>query len=263
MSGILLYSWPVVLIAIVFGVVCLSSITFVITRRRFHADVLKHNHDFAGFVFGTLGVLYSVFLGFTIINAQERFYDVSNQVKKEAHYCADLYRVSMHYPVEIKNTMHEGILNYMKSVIDDEWPLMGDNKESSKTLETLELMWKPYLAYTPMSDGDKIWFSETLRLLFDLNSARLGRIYSNFDSLSLLSWLALIIGGILIQSLLFFFGTQNPRAQLLINGLFVGYLAFMIYIVYSLDNPYQKPNYVSPKAFEVIYDYYIDRFNHS
>ncbi len=54
----------------------------------------------------------------------------------------------------------------------------------------------------------------------------------------------------------------------LCNGLrllitfFSGYFAFMLFVVYALDNPFQGPIRIKPKAYEVIYNYDVNTHGH-
>lgn len=248
-------TWIILFSVIVLGSIFLGLLVFTIIRRCVHHDILKKHHDLAGFIIGTLGVLYSVFLGFTIVHAQDRYAQITSQVNKEAYLSADLYRIAGIFP-EKKEEIRNAIGAYLKSVIEDEWPLMSQKKENLETLKKLEDLWKPFYNLRLKSEEDKIWFSQALQLLFDFNSARLARIYSSWNSLSVFSWIALIVGAIILVSLLFFFGTENKRAHFVLNSLFIGYIALMIFTVYTFENPFEPPQAIQPKAYEIVYNYY-------
>ncbi len=248
--------WIIACIMLIIISMIITSCIFIIVRRFVHIDILKKHHDLAGYVIATLGTLYSVLLGFTIVNSQERYGHIISQVNKEAYLCADLFRTSMGLPDEIREEMHQTIKGYLKSVIDTEWALMPEKKENPYTLIKLEELWKPYYSFEPQSEKDKQWFAETLQILLSFNSARLERIYSSWDSLGVLSWTALLGGAVVMIVFLFFFGTENFWSQLLINCLFSGFLAFMLFIVYSLDNPFRPPHAIKPRAYQVVYNYY-------
>jgi len=243
---------------LIFAIVCLIlfNLIFFLVRRFVHFDVLKKHHDLAGFVIGTLGTLYSVLLGFSIVSAQERLGLIVSKVNEEAYLSADLYRTTLVFPQDTRAHMQNSILSYIDSVIHDEWPLMQQQLESPITLEKLEQLWALFYQFQPQTEQEKIWFNQAITTLTALNSARLERIYSSWDTLNTLSQLALFGGGLVLISFLLFFGTENLLSQLAINGLFIIYLAFMMYVVYSLDKPFSNSQPIQPKAYEIIYNYY-------
>jgi hypothetical protein len=130
------------------------------------------------------------------------------------------------------------------------------NGPSCYTLKKLEEIWRPFYAFKPTSEAEKLWLAQGLQILIEFNNARLERIYSSWNSLGTLSWIALVFGAVILVSILFFLATENFRAQLSINILFVCYFTFMIYTVYLLDNPFRAPQKIEPKAYEVVFDYY-------
>lgn len=248
--------WAIYCSLFIAGLIFFGIFVFFVVRRYFHHELLKKHHDLAGFIFATFGVLYSVFLGFTIVNSQDHYGQIISQIDQEAYLSADLFRMAFPLPEKIRVQMQNGITEYIKSVIEDEWPLMYKKMESPITLKKLEEMWVPYYSFTPGTEHEKLWLTESLRVLVQYNSARLKRIYSSWDSLGGLSWAALVSGGIILMSFLFFFGTENAFAHILMNSVFIGYFGFMLFVVYSLDNPFRPPQKINPTAYEVVYNYY-------
>ena len=112
---------------------------------------------------------------------------------------------------------------------------------SAKTLKKLRDLWKSIYAYQITSTQDGYWFAQCLSVLSQFNNARLERIYTSWETLGTLAWLNLIVGAISLICLLLFFGTENVRAQLALNALFVGILAFMMFSVFLLNRPFDPP----------------------
>jgi len=70
----------------------LQILFFFIVRRYIHFSILKKHHDLAGFVIGVFGVLYSVFLGFTIVNTQQNLNHIISQVEEEAYLSESIFQ---------------------------------------------------------------------------------------------------------------------------------------------------------------------------
>lgn len=249
-------NWVFQYLLILAIIIPFSCILFFIVRRFIHYNVLKKHHDLVGYIIATLGTLYSVFLGFTIVNSQEQQGKIISKVNQEAYLCADLLRMTELFPNTIRKEMQDGILTYLQSVIDEEWPLMAQKLESPYTLRALETLWKPYYEFEPKTTQQKLWFATSLDILLKFNSARLQRVYSSWESLGPISWTALLVGAIIISSFLFYFGSENPLAHLSINSLFIAYIVFMIFVVYLFDNPFKGFTKIQPKAYKIVYNYY-------
>ena len=250
------YWWIVPCLAIILGAILIAAASFFLVRRIVPFEVLKKHHDLAGFIIGTLGTLYSVFLGFTIVNSRDRLEQITSRVNKEAYLLGNLSTITDILPADIQKPMQQSIKAYLYSIIEDEWPLMKDKKENPETLEKFRQMWKTYTNFKVQTPMDEIWFADVLNILLDLNSARLERIYTSWETLGVLSWAALILGAVALFILLFLFGTENVTAHLLMNSLFISVVTFMIFVVYSLDNPFRPPNPIQPTAYKIIYTYH-------
>ncbi len=255
----LLNHWALVSLLFVALAILIVSILSYFVRKYIHSDILKQHHELAGFVIMTLGVLYAVFLGVTATNAQKQYNEIDSKVNREAYVTADLIRFTKNLADPDKEKIQDGIKLYLKSVIDDEWKLLGEKKESPKTLEKLNELWKSIYGYQVSSAQDGYWFSQCLTILSQFNNARLERIYTSWETLGTLAWLNLIIGAITLICLLLFFGTENVRAQLALNALFVGILSFMMFSVFLLNRPFDPPNALSPKAYEMVYNHQFER----
>ncbi len=243
--------------------VFMVSVASHFIRKYIHSNILKQHHELAGFIIATLGVLYAVFLGLTVTDVQKQNHDIKSRVNKEAYLTADLIRFARNLNDPARREIQQGVRTYLKSIIDDEWKLLGEKKESPKTLEKFKDLWIPIYNYQVTSTQDGYWFSSCLEILTHLNSARLERIYTSWTSLGIISWLNLIIGALTLISLLLFFGTENTRAQFALNALFVGALTFMVLSIFLLSSPFNPPEPLKPKAYEMVYNHYSESLEHT
>jgi len=248
-------NWVILCFGIIFGTIFIVNVVFLIIRKFIHFSILKKHHDFAGFVIGVFGVLYSVFLGFTIINSQQNLNNIISQVNEEAYLSESLFQSAKAFPKEIRTDMQNKVMLYVKSIILEEWPLMKKKIESPNTLMKLEEMWQSFYDFQPQTEQEKLWYSKSAEILLKQSSARLKRIYSTWESIGTLPWVALIVGGLALISFLFFFGTENTIAHMLLISIFSSYFAFMLFVVYALDNPFSGPINIKPKAYQIIYNY--------
>lgn len=110
-----LSTWAIFFLLTLSVALILSCTVIWVIHRYVHADILKRHHELAGYVIGVIGVLYSVFLGFTAANSQDNYEKIISQVNKEAYLCADLIRISARF-LENENILLL-INDYLHSVV--------------------------------------------------------------------------------------------------------------------------------------------------
>ncbi len=252
-----LHKWYVYLFGIPILAAALINIGFIFIKQKLSVSELKEHHEIAGFIVTTLGAIYGVIVAFTIVNAQTHTALLRKGIQEEAYMAANLYRVSEAI-VEIKDDVQSSLSDYLKSVIDQEWAFMPKRKENPVTLEKLKKIWDVYYSYDPGNVDEEIWFGQNISTLQDLNKARLVRVYESWDYLDTLSWLALIIGGIIMIGFLFCFGSENLEFQVGINSGYTFLITFLFMITYQFNHPFMMPIDLSPKSYEVVYNYHND-----
>lgn len=250
-----LHKWYILLFGIPVFVAAMVNVLFMLFRKRFDIEELKEHHEVAGFIITTLGALYGVIVAFTIVNAQQHAAELRSGVQQEAYMASNLFKTTESIPV-VKDEVHEKLYHYLKSVVDNEWKLMPKRKEDAETLDKLKDVWYVFYSYQPRNDVEKIWYKQSIETLESMNQARMKRVYDSWEYLDSLSWLALIIGGIIMIGFLFFFGTKNTKFQLAINAAFVFLITFLFMVTYLFNHPFGAPVKISPKSYEIVYDYY-------
>ena len=83
----LAWLWSILLVG---ATVLFAAAGTLLARRWVSVEVLKLNNEVAGFIYGVIGVLYAVLLGFTAIIVWERFDNAQAGVDEEANALADL-----------------------------------------------------------------------------------------------------------------------------------------------------------------------------
>ena len=237
------------LIAItVFVLFAISGI--ILVRKTITVKNLRAHHDVAGFIFANLGVLYSVLLGFTVVNVQQRFDKARETTHIEASVLAQLYRDSEVFSEGNGRVIRNSIKNYLTAVIQDEWPKMAIKENSPKSEEALNNIWKAYYAMEFDSIKQQVWYAESISKLNQLTSSRLDRLMSSVDSLGPEMWASLILGGLLIVSFLWFFSLDSLLTHILMASILASVTAFLLFLIYSLDTSFAGDINIAPQAFE-------------
>ena len=240
-------SMIVVVVSVAFWVGVLCYI-----RKKIPLEVLKKNHDVAGYTFSIVGILYSVILGYIVVSVHERYNVALETLHTEATVVADLYRDAAFFPSESRDTIRSNLRRYVHYVINEEWNLPKDKKMHIEAQKILKDLWDSYYNVQIENEKQKIWYEESIGKLDNLLAARLEREFNSWDRLGSMMWSLLISGAAITICFMFFFGLDNFRSQMLMTALLAGYLAFILYLVFSLDHIFQGPQGIQPAVLEQI-----------
>lgn len=237
-------------LGIVFIITVVISILTV--RKTIGRKTLQAHHDVTGFVFTNLGVLFSVLLGFTVVNVQQRFDKIRETTQVEASYLADLYHGAAVFSSKDSARIREEIKQYIENIIHDEWPLMSKRDPSLQTSEQLKALWNSYYTVQLDTPNQQIWYAESIKKLNQLVDTRLARILGAEDSLSEEMWTFLFLGAITLVLFISFFGVENIRAHVFLGSILAISTAYLLFLIHSLDTAYTGKIQVSPDALERI-----------
>jgi hypothetical protein len=243
-------SWVFSALLVVVPSILICLIVLWIVRKTISAAALRKHHDVAGYTFSIVGVLYSVILGFTVINVQERYNVAAETIHTEAAMMADLYRDAVYFDLPSRSAIRSSLRKYVQYVIQEEWDLQRKKIWSYDADTTLQNLWNSYEEVDFQNEKTRIWYEQTIAKLDRLMNARLAREFCSWEHLSSMMWSVLLCGGIITICFMFLFGLENLRMQMLMMTLLSGYLSFMLFLVFSMDHIFQWSPHLQPKAFQ-------------
>lgn len=251
-------SWILSALAITIPTILLFLGALWLARKWVSIHELKKNHDVAGFTFSIIGVLYSVILGFTVINVQGRYNDLLESIHTEAVHLADLYRDASFFPEKDRELIRASLREYIDFIIEKEWRHSSSRSVHFCTSLLMTKIWNQYHQVELIDEKMSLWYAETISKLNNLMNARLTRQFNSWQHLSGMLWTILVIGGVITICFMFFFGLENIRSQMLMTALLTGYLSLMLYLVYSLDHAFEGPGRLSPDALKQVQALFIE-----
>jgi hypothetical protein len=249
MSSVETWFW---ILLLVLALPAIAAGGALLVRSAVGPDVLACHNNVAGYIYGVIGVVYAVLLGFTAIMVWEQFRNAQEGVEREADALADLYRDAQNFPPEVREQVALRVHAYARAVIEKEWPAMAEGQSSLETWGEYEQLWRTYDEFTPHEDHQRAWYVESIRQLNALGDERRDRLLRVRYHLPIVIWSVLLAGGVVTIGFTFFFGTQNSRAQ----GLMTAALAFTIGVVLlsilALEQPFAGITRVHPEAFRQV-----------
>jgi hypothetical protein len=221
----------------------------LLVRRAVGSDALACHNNVAGYIYGVIGVVYAVLLGFTAIMVWEEFRNAQEGVEREADALADLYREARSFPPEVRDQVAFQVRAYARAVISREWPAMAEGEASPEGWEEYEQLWRTYHNFMPQNDQQRAWYAEAIRALNELGDSRRERLLRVRAGLPTVLWSVLLGGGVVTIGFTFLFGTQTAWAQGLMTASLALTIGVVLLSIVALEHPFGGISRVEPKAF--------------
>ena len=246
----LAWLWGILLVG---ATVLLAVAGTVLARRWVSVEILKLNNEVAGFVYGVIGVLYAVLLGFTAIIVWEQFDNAQEGVDQEANELADLYRDAQAFPDDIRKELETLLRAYPKLVVEKEWPAMAERTSSPEAWGVYNELWRTYQRFQPQNDHERTWYAQSLTKLNQLGDQRRLRLLSSrSEGIPVVMWVALLGAGGITIGFSFLFGTRSAAAHVLMTSALAMTIAVVLVSILALEEPFRGITRVDPDAFEQV-----------
>lgn len=107
-----------------------------------------------------------------------------------------------------------------------------------------------YRAWGPTDGKSQVFYERSIGRLNELGNYRRLRILKSRGTVPTILWCVLGTGAVLLVGFTYFFGL-NLRSQALMTAALAGFLAFSLYLIYSLNLPFAAGfARVSPEAMQ-------------
>lgn len=217
-------------------------------RRRFGIEVFKANHDVTGAMFNVIGVLYTVLLAFIMVTVWERYNRLEECCETEGNKVADLYRDSYMLPQKAQPAVRTALVRYAHAVAEKEWASMISREECPEAEAAMIGLWQAYYSVKPGTEIERIWYGEAVDKLNDLADARRLRLVSSKTRINWVMWTLICVGGVMTLGYLNLFGMESFRVHVLMTVSMTAMLILILFILYSLDNPFWGDPCIAPEA---------------
>ncbi len=133
-----------ILFSLIFSTILVTSLLLTgllyLLRRRFAKSQVGKEYLHPS-VFSLFTTIYAFFLGFAIVTLWSAFLSAQANVTREADSLLTAFRASQTLPPS--KAFRRDLADYVKSVVDDEWPTMAaTDAMSQKTQHSLEKVWE-------------------------------------------------------------------------------------------------------------------------
>ena len=235
------------------GIIPFALILFC-SRRCGQREKWRLHHDVTGATFNVIGVLYTVILAFVMVTVWERYRVTEELCEAEANDMADLYRDSYLLPEKDQAQVRQALINYARVVVEKEWESLMDRQAHPDAEKAMNHLWQVYYSVKPQTENQKMWYGETIEKLNDMADERRLRILRCRVRIDWVIWTLLIVGGILTLGYMTLFSLESFRMHMIMTVSLVVMLILILFVIYSLDNPFWGDPHIAPVAFQGFLD---------
>jgi Protein of unknown function (DUF4239) len=207
-------------------------------------------NDVVSYFFAGIGVFYGLALGLIAVATWENYTDIDGVVSTEAAAVASFYRDLDGYPQPLRGRLEELMRNYMKTVIEKEWPAHREGLTPDDGDAMLDRLEDEVMRFDPTKEREKILQAEVLRSLDTVQEQRRLRIQAVPTGLPAALWAVVIIGAVLNVALTYLFWVDNLRVHAILVGIMAIFIGLLIFLTAAMDNPFRGEFSVSADAFQ-------------
>ena len=241
--------------------IAVSLVGVFIVRRFIPLELRYRDNPVIGNISALISIIYGVLAGLIALYLINNISYTADAVQREANAIANMYRYSKWLKEPVRSEVQNDIKDYLKKVIEVEWPIMQAGKNINDSIVAkvhdkfvIEDLTGKLLSYSLAKPTDGYLVQNMLGEIRDLYNAREQRIHMSLVALDANIWIVLIIGTILTIVINYFFG-MNFYLHLLTVSAVALMAAAMMFLLVTLDRPFQGELVIAPAAFNAVLTY--------
>ncbi|HYJ48602.1 MAG TPA: DUF4239 domain-containing protein, partial [Microbacterium sp.] len=238
------------------GFVVVSCLVVVALRpvvRRLVDDAEQWDRVL-GHVIGTFGVFFGILLALVAVSVYENYSDTREAALHEAGQITALYRGTTGLPDEVAEPLQETIREYLRVVIEEDWPDQRRGELPGASLELVNELEAEIHEYEPEGLQQLAEFQQLLATFDDFVETRRVRIDATTLELPLLFWVAIWVGAAVNAVLIGLIIVKSKRLHLVLAGMLALFIGLVMFATADMDLPYQGSIAIGPGAFERVMD---------
>ncbi len=229
----------------------LSAAGVLVVRRYVDVKWLERHHEIAGYFVAVIGTLYAVLLAFAVFVVWNDFKQASSNLEEETNRIGDLSRMAKALPEPLRTDIRTALVNYSRSVLDDEFPAMDDDRDSPRTWQAAQDLWNVYRAADPGDAKSRFYYEESVKRLVELGDYRRLRLLASHGTVPGILWWLLCTGAFLLVGFTYFFALPSVRSQVVMTAALGGFLAFTLLLITALNSPFGGAVRVPPNPVKI------------
>jgi hypothetical protein len=229
-----------------------SFVSIFLIRRFVPLQMQYKDNAVIGNISALISIIYGVLAGLIALYLINNISYSAEAVQNEVIAVANLYRDSNWLKKPAQTGIHKEIKRYISNAIDYEWPAMMNahhiNDTGAIIINTLS---QELSKYSISGSAETIIVSSMVNEIHDLSDAREQRIRMSYSEINTETWVVILLGTILTIAINYLFG-MNLYFHLLTSCATAIMASSMVFLLLTLDRPFQGSFLVGPNGFKTI-----------
>lgn len=238
-------AWAAVSLVVVLPTALVAVNSFLL-HRFLSFDQRVVNNEVAGFLYSTLGVIYAVLLGLTVVAVWEQFRDADQTVEREVGALVSLYRMTDALDPAMRDAVADRLSRYVAQELDNEWSIIEQGHPSPHATAALNDLSAVYLTHEPRTRREELAIKTSLDLLTEVHKSRRARLALAGGIVPSVLWGVLFGGATIVIGFPLFFASRSHARHAAMTGLLSLLVTSILYVCLLLDFPFSGTVQVKP-----------------
>ena len=231
--------------------VLLSAIGTFVANAIFTPEELIENNAVGGFKYAFLAQIVAALLAFSLVDSGTRFVSFQLMADREVAAISLMQKLERFLPAQAEE-LSAAEQNYVKKVIDYEWPAMREGKPAPEAKIALEEWYVAAMSTRTTGDKERLALSQYIRLFSQVVEARTSRVSDSFSPFESLIWISMGAAVIVTISFNWFFGSYSLSTQLAMGALLTSGVMMLVYLSIVLASPVKSPIGIPPSEYMIL-----------
>jgi hypothetical protein len=206
-----------------------------IVRKLIPRSAPKQETELAVALMGVVAAFIGIMLAFAAVQVWDDYGQADKAVAQEAASISQLYRDLTVYGDETLSA-RSSVKNYVRQVLEDEWPRLAHGEPGPKTVAALITMFDEVGRIQPQTSRQTVIYGEVFKKLNDVVAYRRARMITARAELPGLFWIVVLAGSGIIVAFTFVY-PATPLNSLIIAGLAVS-LGLIFMFILDVNRPF-------------------------
>ncbi|PKV82787.1 DUF4239 domain-containing protein [Streptomyces sp. TLI_146] len=243
---------PVLGFALLVGAAAAATAAVFVVTRIIPADSRRRHNDVLGFVYAEIGVIYAVVLAMVVVGVWETHSREHANTYTETNALLQISWYARSLPQPDRTTLVHLTESYTSTVIHQEWPLLGQGKDSATAWALFTDLRDFINVRQPETGADQTRYQSALDAVGQLGDARRERVNEAATAgVPALLWAALLVGAVMTVGFVYLFEVGSLRIHAGAVCALALTVGVMLLIVYQFNHPFDGELKIQPTAFEL------------
>ena len=223
-------------------VLAITLVTYVVVKvidrfRRDHAHEV--DDDRTGVKIGAAFAVYGVLLGFSVVAAQQTYTDAEYSLRSEMGATMAVLHIAKALPPQEGQPILDSLGNYLRAEIKN-WSALSEEEGDSESLRDLRDVFTNVQALSG-DRGTSAAQQQLFASLADVDAGRANRLMVVQDTTSVLIWVLLLGGAVLVIAMASLLNFESPRLRYLLLISMAVLIGVSLFTFWALSTPFSGP----------------------